>query len=90
MADTRSSGHHLDLESQQTVLLITGTNPPRVDHWRWIFVILQVRKLLISSRANRANKASPQSLPQLSSSAIHYTVISTVAAGDTPVSILYL
>ncbi|VVA30664.1 PREDICTED: calcium-transporting ATPase [Prunus dulcis] len=80
MADTRSSGHHLDLESQQTVLLITGTNPPRVDHWRWIFVILQVRKLLISSRANRANKASPQ----LSSSNIHYTVISTVAAGDTP------
>ncbi|CAB4306018.1 unnamed protein product [Prunus armeniaca] len=84
MADTRSSGHHLDLESQQTVLLITGTNPPRVDHWRWIFVILQARKLLISPRANRANKVSPQSLPQLSSSAIHYTVISTVAAGDTP------
>ncbi|CAL9015015.1 unnamed protein product [Prunus brigantina] len=80
MADTRSSGHHLDLESQQTVLLITGTNPSRVDFWRRIFVILQARTLFISSRANRDNRASPQR----SSSAIHYTVVSTVAAGDTP------
>lgn len=81
MTDITSSGHQVDLESQQTVFLLTSSTSPARDHWRWIFVILQVRKLLISSRANKATKGS-RSLPQLSSSTTPYAIISTSTTTD--------
>ncbi|KAK9933857.1 hypothetical protein M0R45_021031 [Rubus argutus] len=82
MTDITSSGHQVDLESQRTVLLLTSSTSPARDHWRrWIFVILQVRKLFISSRANKATKGS-RSLPQLSSSTTPYAIISTSTTTD--------
>ncbi|KAL6200874.1 hypothetical protein ACLB2K_024589 [Fragaria x ananassa] len=81
MTHITSSGHQSDLESQHTGLLITSsTRKP----WRWIYVILQVNKLLISSRTNKPANGS-QPFPQLSSAIIPgpYAVISTgTTSGD--------
>ncbi|XP_050371602.1 calcium-transporting ATPase 12, plasma membrane-type-like [Argentina anserina] len=86
MTDITSPRHQFDLESQHRVLLITSsTNVPPRDHWRWIYVILQVRKLLISSRANKPTNNGPQRQPpQLPSDIIPYTIIgtSTSTTGD--------
>ncbi|KAM5588903.1 calcium-transporting ATPase 12, plasma membrane-type-like [Rosa sericea] len=82
MTDIASPVHQFDLESQHTVLLeISSTNPP-IDHWRWIYVILQVRKLLISSRANKPKNGS-QPPHHLSSATIPYAISSTsTTTGD--------
>ncbi|KAL6197720.1 hypothetical protein ACLB2K_033325 [Fragaria x ananassa] len=79
MTDITSPGHQFDLESQHTGLLITSsTRKP----WRWIYVILQVKKLLISSRTNKPANGS-QPFPQLSSAIIPYAIISTdTTSGD--------
>ncbi|PRQ28238.1 putative calcium-transporting ATPase [Rosa chinensis] len=85
MTDIASPVHQFDLESQHTVLLKTSSTNPPIDHWRWIYVILQVRKLvkiLIPSRANKPKNGS-QPPHHLSLATIPYAIISTsTTTGD--------
>ncbi|KAG6641891.1 hypothetical protein CIPAW_09G105200 [Carya illinoinensis] len=73
-----SSGHDVDLESQQTVLLIPGNSSTARERWRWILLILQQRNLI--SRADKAHdeKRSPSFDTVSSSSTSYYSIISNI------------
>ncbi|KAG7963129.1 hypothetical protein I3843_09G103300 [Carya illinoinensis] len=75
MSSTSSGHDHVDLESQQTALLISGSTAR--ERWRWILLILQQRNLI--SRADKAHdeKGSP-SLDTVSSSTSCYSIISNI------------
>ncbi|KAL5575866.1 hypothetical protein UlMin_017565 [Ulmus minor] len=61
--DKISAGQHADLESQQTVLLITTINPPRNYSWGSIFAILRARRILISIKARVSASIPPLLAP---------------------------
>ncbi|KAG2688585.1 hypothetical protein I3760_09G102800 [Carya illinoinensis] len=76
-----SSGHDVDLESQQTVLLIPGISSTARERWRWILFILQQRNLI--SRADKAHdeKGSP-SFDRVSSSSASYIISNIDGTGE--------
>ncbi|KAL5575867.1 hypothetical protein UlMin_017566 [Ulmus minor] len=51
-----SAGQHVDLESQQTVLLIKTINPTRNYTWGKIFAMFRACRILISIKANKDAK----------------------------------
>ncbi|KAL5575862.1 hypothetical protein UlMin_017561 [Ulmus minor] len=72
--DKISAGQHVDLESQQTVLLIATINPPRNYTWGKIFAMFRACRIFSSIKANKDAKGKRRvsaSIPALLAPTAH-------------------